>query len=351
MTGPILIVDDEPLNLAALEQILAGDYPLVFARNGVEALVAAVKHIPSLILLDIEMPDMDGYAVCRALKADMRTEGIPVIFVTSHAEVGAEIGGFAVGAVDYIIKPASPAIVSARVRTHLSLVRTALLIESYHDAIYMLGEAGHYNDNDTGVHIWRMAAYSRAIAVACGWNTDACDRIELAAPMHDTGKIGIADSVLKKPGKLDAAEWVLMKTHSRMGYDILAKSRAPVFQMAAEIALWHHERWDGSGYPDGLAGDSIPESARIVALADVYDALSMKRPYKDAWPHEHVITTMQESSGGHFEPRLVEKFLSILPQIRDIQATWNARESVLPSHDLWHSLNSSRTTVSRDDRR
>lgn len=327
--GPILIVDDEPQNLAALEQILQDDYQLVFARNGAEALAAAVKHEPSLILLDIEMPDMNGYSVCRDLKADKRTEGIPVIFVTSYAEVGDEIAGFAVGAVDYITTPVSPAIVSARVRTHLSLVREILLEESYHDAIYMLGEAGHHNDNDTGVHIWRMAAYSMALAAACGWNADACDRIELAAPMHDTGKISLPDSVLKKPGKLDAAEWVLMKTHSRMGHDILAKSRAPVFQMAAEIALWHHERWDGSGYPDRIAGLSIPESARIVALADVFDALTMKRPYKDAWPLDRVMTTMQESSGNHFEPRLVEKFVSILPQILDIKATWNARESAL----------------------
>jgi len=333
MTGPILIVDDEPHNLAALEQILSGDYHLVFARNGADALVAVAKHGPSLILLDIEMPGMNGYAVCRDLKADKRTEGIPVIFVTSRAEVGDELAGFAAGGVDYLTKPLSPAIVSARVRTHLSLVRTTLLEESYHDAIHMLGEAGHHNDNDTGSHIWRMAAYSRALAGARGWNADACDRIELAAPMHDTGKIGIPDSVLKKPGTLDVAEREIMKTHSKMGYDILSRSQAPVFQMAAEIALRHHERWDGGGYPDGLAGDSIPEVARIVAIADVYDALSMKRPYKDAWPFERVMTTMLESSGSHFEPRLVEKFLSILPRILDIQATWNARESVQTSEE------------------
>ena len=174
-----------------------------------------------------------------------------------------------------------------------------------------------------------MAAYSKALAAACGWNTAACDQIELAAPMHDTGKIGMPDSILKKPGKLDAAEWVVMKTHTRIGHAVLIKSQAPVFQMAAEIALGHHEQWDGSGYPDGLVGESIPASARIVALADVFDALTMKRPYKDAWPIDRVIAAIKDSAGLHFEPRLVERFVSILPQIIDIQATWNTREPLL----------------------
>lgn len=325
--GSILVVDDEPQNLAALEQILSGEHRLVFARNGAEALAATHKHAPSLILLDIQMPDMDGYAVCRALKADKRTAAIPVIFVTTLSEVGDEAAGFAAGAVDYIIKPVSPSIVSARARTHLSLVRATLLEQSYRDAIYMLGEAGHYNDNDTGVHIWRMAAYAAALAAACGWNANACQQIELAAPMHDTGKLGIPNAIMRKPGKLDADEWVIMKTHPRIGHDILAKSDAPVFQMAAEIALRHHERWDGSGYPDGLAGESIPESARIVALADVFDALSMKRPYKEAWPLERVMATIQESNGSHFEPRLVAIFVSILPRIVEIKAAWDSRES------------------------
>jgi putative two-component system response regulator len=324
--GPILIVDDEPQNLAALEQILSGEYPLVFARNGADAITAALKHAPSLILLDIEMPDMDGYTTCRKLKADQRTASIPVIFVTGLAGVGDEAAGFEVGAVDYIVKPVSRAVVSARVRTHLSLVLTTRLEQSYRDAIYMLGEAGHHNDNDTGVHIWRMADYAKALAAACGWHADACSLIELAAPMHDTGKIGIPDSILKKPGRFDAAEWAIMKTHPMIGHAILSKSDAPIFQMAAEIALHHHERWDGNGYPDGLAGESIPEVSRIVALADVFDALSMKRPYKEAWPTERVIATMQESAGSHFEPRLVDVFVSILPRILDIQATWNAEE-------------------------
>ncbi|CAK0763026.1 Cyclic di-GMP phosphodiesterase PA4781 [Gammaproteobacteria bacterium] len=317
--GPILIVDDEPNNLAAMRQILSGDYRLVFARNGTEALAAAFKHAPSLILLDVQMPDMDGYIVCRALKADARTEAIPVIFVTGLSKVGDEATGFAVGAVDYIVKPVSPPLVLARVRTHLSLVRATQLEQSYLDAIYMLGMAGRYNDNDTDTHVWRIATYATALAVACGWNAEDCHLIKLAAPMHDIGKLGIPEAILRKPGKLDAAERKIIETHCRIGDEILAKSEAPVFRMAAKIALRHHEKWDGSGYPDGLVGESIPESARIVALVDVFDALVMKRPYKEAWPIERVLATLQESSGSHFEPRLVSIFLSILPQILEIK--------------------------------
>lgn len=325
--GPLLIVDDEPVNLAALRQILASEYRLVFARNGAEALAAAIKHLPSLVLLDIRMPDMDGYAVCRELKADLRTKDIPVLFVTGLGEAGDEAAGFEVGAVDYLVKPVSPPIVRARVRTHLSLVRVTRLEESYSDAIFMLGAAGHYNDADTGVHIWRMAAYAKALAAACGWTEEQCRLIELAAPMHDTGKIGIPDAILRKPAKLDAVEWEIMKTHTRIGHDILARSNAPIFRMAAEIALRHHEKWDGGGYPGGLVGDAIPESARIVALADVFDALTMKRPYKEAWPMDQVMQTVLEGGGCHFEPRIVEIFLRIHPQIMEIKEIWDAREA------------------------
>jgi putative two-component system response regulator len=190
----------------------------------------------------------------------------------------------------------------------------------------MLGMAGHYNDTDTGVHIWRMSAYARELACALGWSATACVELELAAPMHDTGKIGIPGSILRKPGKLDAAEWEIMKQHARIGYEILSRSDAPVFRLAAEIALRHHERWDGSGYPDGLAGEAIPESARIVAIADVFDALTMKRPYKEAWPIDKTLATMRESSGTHFDPGMLERFIEILPRLLEIKATWDARE-------------------------
>jgi len=322
MTGPILIVDDEPANLALLRQILAPEYALVFARNGAEALTAAAKHRPALILLDIEMPDMDGYAACRKLKEDPLTESIPVIFVTSLAEVGDETAGFAAGAVDYLVKPVSPPVVRARVRTHLSLVSAKQLAQSYNDAIYMLGEASEFKDADTGTHIWRMAAYSSALAAAAGWSPDACLQLALAAPMHDIGKLGIPDAILHKPAKLDAAEWTAMQTHSEVGYKILSKSSAPLLHMAATIARYHHEKWDGSGYPCSLAGADIPEMARIVAIADVFDALTTRRPYKEPWPLAQVMETLQNSAGSHFEPRLVKLFVGILPQILAIQAEW-----------------------------
>ena len=324
--APILIVDDEPQNLTIMRRILSSEYALVFARNGLDALAAVRKHQPALILLDIQMPDLDGYSVCRLLKADPKTENIPIIFVTGLSEAGNEAAGFAAGAEDYITKPISPAVLQARVKIHLSLVRASRLEQSYRSAIFMLGTAGHYNDTDTGVHIWRMAAYARELAAAAGWSPEDCRYLELAAPMHDTGKMGIPSSILRKPGPLNAEEWAMMKTHPRIGYDILSKGDGPVFKMAAEIALHHHEKWDGSGYPQGLAGEAIPESARIVTLADVFDALTMKRPYKEAWSIERAMANLEHSKNTHFEARLVELFTQILPKIIDIKDHWDAQE-------------------------
>jgi putative two-component system response regulator len=326
VSGPILIVDDEPFNLAVLEAALSDEYPLLFARSGTDALVVALKHRPALILLDIQMPDLNGYDVCRKLKADPRTEAIPVIFISGLSDVGDEKQGFAAGGVDYIIKPISRPILLARVNIHLTLVRASVLDKSHRDAIHMLGDAGHFNDADTGVHIWRMAAYASLIASAYGLDTEQCALIELAAPMHDTGKIGIPHAILKKPGKLTADEWEVMKTHSKVGHDILSQSDAPVFQMAAQIALHHHERWDGTGYPDRLQGLEIHVAARVVALADVFDALTMRRPYKDAWPIDKVLATIRESAGGHFEPAMVQSFESVLDRICEIKEVWDSKE-------------------------
>lgn len=325
--GPILVVDDDPLNLDIMRRILERDHRLVVARSGADALTAVARHAPSLVLMDIQMPGMDGYAACLALKADVRSAHIPVIFVTALGESWDETRGFDCGAVDYIIKPVSPAVVRARVRTHLSLVRASRLEQSHRNAISMLGRAGHFNDNDTGVHIWRMATFARELASAAGWSAADCHTLELAAPMHDMGKLGIPSAILRKPGKLDVAEWEVMKTHARIGYDILSTSDAPVFRLAAEVALRHHEKWDGSGYPDGLSGTAIPMSARLVAIADVFDALSMRRPYKDAWPVERVVEALQQGAGTHFDPELLARFLEILPRIRMLQNEWDVYEA------------------------
>lgn len=334
----ILIVDDEPNNLQLLRQILKGSYQLSMATDGQQAVEIAHKIKPDLILLDVMMPGMDGYQACQKLKSEPETHKIPVIFVTAKTEVVDEKRGFDVGAVDYITKPVSGPIVHARVATHLALYdqqramqiqinqRTTELAESQKAAIHMLGEAGHYNDTDTGLHIWRMAAYAATLARKAGWSVSKAKQLQFAAPMHDTGKIGTPDSILKKPGKLNAEEWLIMKQHSKIGYDILAKSKTPLFQMAAEIALYHHEKWDGSGYPSGLVGDAIPESARIVAIADVFDALTMKRPYKEAWPIAKAFEELRNGSGSHFDPRLIDLFFEHQLDILAVKDEWEVKE-------------------------
>lgn len=324
--GPILCVDDQPTNLALMRQVLGSDYKLVFARNGREAVEAALRLKPSLILMDVEMPEMNGLEAARALQEQTEGAEIPIIFVTSLNSDIDEEEGFKAGAVDYINKPISAAILKARVKTHVSLVRYSSLAQSYRSAISMLGEAGHYNDLDAGNHIWRMAAYSRLLAIAVGWSLEQAEMLEMAAPMHDMGKIGVPHDILKKPGPLDADEWRVMRLHTLYGYEILKKGQAPVFEVAAEIALFHHENWDGTGYPQNLAGNQIPETARIVAVADVFDALMSKRPYKEAWPIEKVIQTLQLSSDTRLEKRLVDKFIEILPQILAEKAIWDQRD-------------------------
>ncbi|MEQ9547599.1 MAG: response regulator [Marinobacter sp.] len=311
----ILIVDDEPNNLEVLRQILRQDYDLLFALNGELAKKAAIEHRPDLILLDVSMPQISGFDVCRWLKQQPATQRIPVIFITALTKVEEELKGFNLGAVDYIHKPFSAPIVRRRVQTHLLLIHQDELKRSYKEAVFMLGRAGHYNDTDTGVHIWRMAEYSRHIALALGWDKEQAELLEMAAPLHDTGKIGIPDSILKAPRKLEPLEWEIMKTHTTIGYDILSKANCELMTMAAEIALSHHEKWDGTGYPEGLAGEDIPQSAQVVAVADVFDALSVSRPYKNAWALEDCIDFIKSQSKKHFNPSVVEAFLSCLPEI------------------------------------
>ncbi len=189
-----------------------------------------------------------------------------------------------------------------------------------------VGIAGHYNDADTSVHSWRMAAYVGAIARGIGWKVEKVEMLELAAPMHDAGKIGIPDSVLKKPASLDPEEWKIMKTHPVLGHRILSKSDAPLFKMAADIALYHHEKWDGSGYPEGLAGTEIPQSARIVAIVDVFDALTMRRPYKEPWSEKSAFSEIRKCVGSHFDPELMACFFDVQEEIQDLKAKWDEKE-------------------------
>ncbi len=335
----ILVVDDTPQNIDVLKAILSDAYSVRAATTGALAMRIVQQRPPDLILLDVMMPEMDGYEVCRQLRSDPSTSDIPVIFVTAKADAEDEQTGFDAGAVDYISKPVNPALVRARVRNHLTLAdqkracqrtvleRTRELEQVQKAAIFMLGDAGHYNDNDTGTHIWRMAAYCAALARATQWSVEQAQLLELAAPMHDTGKIGIPDSILKAPRKLTENEWEIMKTHTLIGHKILSRSQTELFQTAATIALSHHERWDGSGYPHGRRGTQIAESARIVAIADVFDALTMERPYKTPWTIDDALGYLVEHAGTQFDPHLVERFIAIRQEILAIKERWDTEQA------------------------
>lgn len=318
----LLLVDDEPANLHVLKHILQDDYRLLFARDGERALELARTERPQLILLDVMMPGMTGHEVCAQLKSDPQTSDIPVIFVTALSNVEDEIHGFELGAVDYITKPVSAPIVKARVRTHLSLVRAEVLRQTRLNIVQALGMAAEYKDNETGLHVIRMSHFSRVIALEAGFSADEAEELLHAAPMHDVGKIGIPDAILQKPGKLDDAEWQIMQKHPEIGAQIIGEHDASMLQMARRIALGHHEKWDGSGYPAGLAGTDIPIEARIVAIADVFDALTSVRPYKQAWSVEDAVNLIREQSGRHFDPALVDCFLRRLDEINLIRERW-----------------------------
>lgn len=318
----LLLVDDEPTNLQLLRQVLQTDYRLLFATDAARALEIAREQQPRLILLDVMMPGMDGYAACTALKADKATAAIPVIFVTALNDSADEAHGFEVDAVDYITKPISPPVVRARVRTHLSLVRTEELRETRLQIVQRLGRAAEYKDNETGMHVIRMSHFSRRLALELGCCEDWAEDLLNAAPMHDVGKIGIPDAILQKPGPLTDEEWLVMRKHPQFGAEIIGESPARVLQIARAVALGHHEKWDGSGYPNRLEGEAIPLEARIVALADVFDALTSVRPYKKAWPAEEAMAHIQSQAGKHFDPQLVDKFTPLLADLLDIRQRW-----------------------------
>ena len=328
----ILVVDDTPDNVTVLDGILCSQYRIRFALNGERALaIARSASPPDLILLDVMMPVMDGYEVCRRLKADPLTRKIPVVFVTALNESVSEAYGLSLGAVDYLTKPINPDITLARVRTHLSLYdinrtledkvneRTAELHETRLEIIRRLSMAAEFRDEETGQHVERLAHYSFLLARAIGMSKEQCELIFITAPMHDIGKIGIPDQILRKKGKLDAEEWEVMKTHTFIGAKIIGEHRSDLMTTARIIALTHHEHWDGQGYPRGLKGEEIPLYGRIVMLGDIFDALVFARPYKKPWPVEKALQWIKDESGKYFDPKLVPHFFEILPEILEIR--------------------------------
>jgi putative two-component system response regulator len=329
----VLVVDDAPENLELLKNVLAPDYVVKVANTGEKALRIAYSDAPpDLILLDVMMPGLSGHEVCRRLKANPDRCKIPVIFVTGMDSMEDERFGLDIGAVDYITKPFSPAIVQARVRTHLALYdqtrelermvgqRTHELVTSRGHIIRRLGRAAEFKDNETGNHVLRMSHYARLIGTAAGLGEAAVEIVFTTAPMHDVGKLGIPDHVLRKPGKLSPEEWEIMKQHPAIGAEIIGEHDDDLLATARLIALTHHEKWDGSGYPAGLAGEDIPLVGRIVAVADVLDALLSERPYKPAFSLAESMAYIDPQAGKHFDPMLVAALNSVLPEVVKVRA-------------------------------
>ncbi|MDK9706193.1 MAG: two-component system response regulator [Desulforhopalus sp.] len=340
----ILAIDDTPANIDVVKAVLSADYLIQAAVNGPMALKIIDRQPPDLILLDIMMPEMDGYEVCRRIKANPRTRDIPVIFLTALTEEEEETRGLALGAVDYITKPISPAILRERVKTHISLKaardqlqrqnevleekvveRTRQMEELQDVAMVAMGSLAEARDPETGNHIRRTQHYVRLLALRLKEHPrfsefltpENITMLFKSAPLHDIGKVGIPDSILLKPGKLTDEEFTRMKEHPRFGRDAIAAAIHTIttasnfLVFAQEIAYGHHEKWDGSGYPEGLRGDAIPVAARLMAIADVYDALISRRVYKPPFSQEKTVDIIREGRGSHFDPDMVDAFLAI----------------------------------------
>jgi putative two-component system response regulator len=369
----ILIVDDEPSNLAVLNHLLSPAFRVLACKSGEQALKTAAKEpVPDLILLDVMMPGLDGYGVINRLREDDKTRDIPVIFVTALDETLDEEHGLELGAVDYIAKPVRPAILKARVNTHLEIkqardrlkghnvwleaevskrMQENILVQDV--SLTALAQLAETRDSDTGNHILRTQAYvevlARRLQADSRFARDLDDlhlkRYVKASPLHDIGKVGIPDRILLKPGKLTNEEWETMKTHAHIGgvtisnaierataaaeeMDGANPSEALAFLDAARIiATSHHEKWDGSGYPEGLAGEQIPLPARLMALSDVFDALTTPRVYKKAWPMEKAVRLILHEKGKHFDPDIVDAFDALRDEFDDIRRSLADPES------------------------
>ncbi len=340
----ILAVDDMPANIDVIKGILSPEYVVQAATNGIMALKIIEKRKPDLILLDIMMPDMDGYEVCRKIKTQLDTNDIPIIFLTAKSETQDEAKGLTLGAVDYIVKPVRPEILQTRVKTHLDLktakdalnrqneileekvIQRTQQMEELQDVVMVaMGSLAEARDPETGNHIRRTQWYVHLLASHLKSHPkfrhfltpENITFLYKSAPLHDIGKVAIPDHILLKPGKLTADEFEQMKTHTTIGGHAIASASAKInkaenfLAIGQEIAYTHHEKWDGSGYPKGLRGEAIPISGRLMALADVYDALISKRCYKEGFSHEKAVSIIQKGRATHFDPDITDAFLSI----------------------------------------
>ena len=367
----ILLVDDDPAVLGVLKDCLRPHFQLRIATLGQKALeLARMQPLPDLILLDVKLPDMHGYDICTALKQGELTAAIPIMFLSSHSDVDNITRGLELGAVDYVSKPVAPPILLARVRTHLRLreagdllrdqnahlenlvgrrtrdlearteelqARTADLQLSQDLTIVALGSIAETRDNETGNHIHRTRAYVKVMAKRLRQQPRHRDTLSdeqwkmiwKSAPLHDIGKVGIPDHILLKPGKLTMEEFAVMKRHPTIGRDALSDAEMRMgtersfLSAAKEIAYGHHEKWDGSGYPQGIGGEDSPLAARLMALADVYDARISKRVYKPAWSHAAAVDMIRDSRSTHFDPSLVDCFLEDADEFRYIASRFS----------------------------
>ena len=342
----ILVVDDEDRNLRLMDAMLVSlDYEVILARDGGEALEKVQEVPPDVVLLDIMMPGLDGFEVAGRLKENEETKIIPIVMVTALKEVEDRVKALEAGADDFLTKPVDRTELKARVRSLLKVkayndhmrnyqkeleAEVARRTEQLHRAfeqiksasletIYRLSQAAEYRDEDTGAHIQRMSRYAAAVAGKMGMTDKAVENILYAAPMHDVGKIGTPDRILLKPAKLDPDEWEIMKQHTLIGGRILGGSESGFIKLGEVIALTHHEKWDGGGYPKGIKGARIPLAGRITAIADVFDALTSKRPYKEPFAVEKSLDIIKEGRGNHFDPDVVDAFFAVEDEILSVK--------------------------------
>lgn len=331
-TFKILIVDDTAKNIQVVASVLkVQGYELAFATNGYKAITAVEENEYDLILLDVMMPGIDGYETCQQIKKIPKAAHIPIIFLTAKNDEESIIMGLDSGGVDYVTKPFNRRELLARVETHLKLKDyednleekvkklTSEIEATQREVVFTMGAIGEARSKETGNHVKRVAEYSYIFGINLGLSTKQALLLKEASPMHDIGKVAIPDAILHKQGKLDSDEWEIMKTHAQLGYDMLRFSEQPLLKAAATIALNHHEKYDGSGYPQGLSGEDIPVFGRVIAICDVFDALGSKRCYKDAWDDDKIFEFIKNESGKMFDPQLVKIFFSHLNQFLSIR--------------------------------